>query len=274
MMSKQGATPREPSNGMAIFAKILVGILLLILLGLFVYLWNPFHKATPNTTESPKIQPKTVQGEQPEYEFYEMLPKQQVTGVPTEPIASQPPIATAPDAIVINKNDASQTDDAFVATETVEKIQETDHTKTIETTTTRTLDSHAKRNNKSLGNTDNPITDTTDEIVADKIKENPMLGKRSETETSKKPVVIDAPLDKTYILQINSFDNAGDADRRRAEVLMAGVDAQIVKKRLEDGNFMYQVISRQMPNIQMATETQRRLQNNGIDSLIVEQRHK
>ena len=27
---------------------------------------------------------------------------------------------------------------------------------------------------------------------------------------------------RTYILQINSFDNADDADKRRAEVLMAG----------------------------------------------------
>ena len=78
----------------------------------------------------------------------------------------------------------------------------------------------------------------------------------------------------TYILQINSFDNADAADRRRAEVLMAGVDAQIVKKRLSDESMVYQVISRPMPNSQLAAQAQRRLQNSGIDSLIVEQRRK
>lgn len=79
-------------------------------------------------------------------------------------------------------------------------------------------------------------------------------------------------LKQTYILQINSFDNVDDADRRRAEVLMAGVDAQIVKRRLEDNTWIYQVISRQMPNAEMAQQAQKRLQNSGIDSLIIEQR--
>ncbi|MEF3088081.1 SPOR domain-containing protein, partial [Bacillus altitudinis] len=56
---------------------------------------------------------------------------------------------------------------------------------------------------------------------------------------------------RTYILQINSFDNADDADKRRAEVLMAGVDAQIVKKRLSNDQTVYQVISRAMSSPEM-----------------------
>ena len=73
-------------------------------------------------------------------------------------------------------------------------------------------------------------------------------------------------------MQINSFDNADDADKRRAEVLMAGVDAQIVKKRLNNDQTVYQVISRPMSSPEMAAQAQRQLQNSRFDSLIVEQR--
>ena len=76
----------------------------------------------------------------------------------------------------------------------------------------------------------------------------------------------------TYILQINSFGDADEADRRRAQVLMAGVDARVVKNTTGNGLPIYQVISRPMNNRQAVTTAQQRLQNNGIDSIIVEQR--
>ncbi|MGM8889199.1 SPOR domain-containing protein, partial [Psychrobacter sp. 1U2] len=76
----------------------------------------------------------------------------------------------------------------------------------------------------------------------------------------------------TYILQINSFGDADEADRRRAQVLMAGVDARVVKNTTGNGLPIYQVISRPMNTRQAVTTAQQRLQNNGIDSIIVEQR--
>jgi len=76
----------------------------------------------------------------------------------------------------------------------------------------------------------------------------------------------------TYILQINSFSDADEADRRRAQVLMAGVDARVVKNTTGNGLPIYQVISRPLSNRQAVTTAQQRLQNNGIDSIIVEQR--
>ncbi|MFP3366797.1 SPOR domain-containing protein, partial [Pseudoalteromonas sp. SIMBA_148] len=39
----------------------------------------------------------------------------------------------------------------------------------------------------------------------------------------------------TYILQINSFSDADEADRRRAQVLMAGVDARVIKNTTGNG---------------------------------------
>ena len=73
-------------------------------------------------------------------------------------------------------------------------------------------------------------------------------------------------------MQINSYTNADEADRRRAQVLMAGVDAKVVKNETANGQTIYQVISTKMTSRQSVANAQQRLQNNGIDSLIVEQR--
>ncbi len=75
-----------------------------------------------------------------------------------------------------------------------------------------------------------------------------------------------------YILQIRSYPQANDADLKRAEVLMAGVDAVVVRRKAKDGTFNYQVISTPMSSRE-AARANARLKSNGIDSLIIEQRH-
>ncbi|AWY21144.1 SPOR domain-containing protein [Moraxella bovis] len=75
----------------------------------------------------------------------------------------------------------------------------------------------------------------------------------------------------TYILQIRSYDNPDEADRMRAEVMMSGIDARVIK-RVDDGMELYQVISNTMNSKEEALSASRRLSNNGIDSLVVEQR--
>lgn len=75
----------------------------------------------------------------------------------------------------------------------------------------------------------------------------------------------------SYILQIRSYDNPEDADRMRAEVMMAGVDARIVQRT--DGDVtLYQVISNTMTSREEALFVSKRLSRSGIDSLVVEQR--
>lgn len=73
-----------------------------------------------------------------------------------------------------------------------------------------------------------------------------------------------------YILQIKSYEKAKDADLKRAEVLMAGVDAIVVRQDAKNG-YVYQVISTPMTQKE-ASATSVRLRNNGIDSLLIEQR--
>lgn len=73
-----------------------------------------------------------------------------------------------------------------------------------------------------------------------------------------------------YILQIKSYEKAKDADLKRAEVLMAGVDAIVVRQDTKNG-YVYQVISTPMTQKE-ASAASVRLRNNGIDSLLIEQR--
>lgn len=243
MPKPKGATPKKSPDGMSLFAAVLVGVVLTLCLVLFVYLWNPFNqgKTDLSVQEDTIVQPKTasVANQATTYEFYDLLKQQQVSGVPDQAIASQPVPTNPPPDVVVTGNTAIAS-----ATKATNDSPDTSHPMTNDADDTKA----------NLGDT----TASVDATAA------------ATDSTSSK----DIQPTSTYILQINSFDNADAADRRRAEVLMAGVDAQIVKKRLSDESMVYQVISRPMPNSQLAAQAQRRLQNSGIDSLIVEQRRK
>lgn len=76
----------------------------------------------------------------------------------------------------------------------------------------------------------------------------------------------------TYILQVRTYEDADEADQKRAEVMMAGVDAEVVKRFVENG-VLYQVVSSTMNSKDEAMDAYQKLQSNGIDSVVVEQRH-
>lgn len=72
-----------------------------------------------------------------------------------------------------------------------------------------------------------------------------------------------------YILQVRSYDNADDADHRRGEVIMAGVDAVVVKRTI-NGERWYQVVSTPMATKDEALANYNRLKSNGIDAVVIE----
>lgn len=76
----------------------------------------------------------------------------------------------------------------------------------------------------------------------------------------------------TYVLQVRSFDDSDEADDLRTEVMMAGVEARVIKKHTTDNTVLYQVVSTAFNNKDDATNAYERLKNHGVDSLIVEQR--
>ena len=59
MARPKGATPRKAPSTMSFFAAMLVGMILTVGIGLFVYLWNPFNQGkTTSAEEAPMVQPK------------------------------------------------------------------------------------------------------------------------------------------------------------------------------------------------------------------------
>lgn len=76
--------------------------------------------------------------------------------------------------------------------------------------------------------------------------------------------------DDKYFLQIKSYYNADEADNKRSEVLMAGVDAVVERHQTQEGELVFVVVSAPMDE-QNAKTAHRRLQNSGIDALLLRQ---
>ncbi|WP_227429236.1 SPOR domain-containing protein [Psychrobacter sp. I-STPA6b] len=261
MLAKKpkGATQKQSGGGISGLIWMFVGAVLTLMIGLFLYLWNPFDMGNsdpvaPSSTVQPKVQTDT---DNPDYEFYDLLPEQQITNIPDEAIINERPQqdrdyleeALTPDVVVV------------VPTPTDEAPRETREQSTgdfeVSEDTVLTTPSQSQRSSAD------------NEIIV--VEEAETYEGNTASERSSEPAQAEQPR-TSYILQINSFSNAEEADRRRAQVLMAGVDAQVIKNETASGQVIYQVISNRMNNRQNVVRAQQRLQNNGIDSLIVEQR--
>ena len=107
MARPKGATPRKAPSTMSFFAAMLVGMILTVGIGLFVYLWNPFNQGKTTTAEeAPMVQPKVQDKPKTNnYEFYDLLKEQQVSAVPDEAAASQP-VSAQPDVVLTQPDSA------------------------------------------------------------------------------------------------------------------------------------------------------------------------
>lgn len=244
----KGVSKRNQARVLPAWLWMLFGSFLTIGIGLFLYLWQPFESVpapqqTASDEEDTTLTPQVTnaQGEK-QYEFYDLLPEQHIQPIPDEAIEPQVAQTTPienikPDVVVEIPDDAYGVD--MPAQMQPQATAQSTAGNTAVTTTTPAATPTA------------PVTSTnTDPIEA----------------------TIKAATQASYILQINSFDNADAADKRRAEVLMAGVDARVVKNTLATGQVLYQVISQPMQTKNAVLNAQKRLQDNGIDSLIVERR--
>lgn len=89
---------KEPSN-----QKLIPGWLWMIfgmLLGLFImvvlYLWQPWRPASrPIDATQPSTAPSEAEQTNQDYQFYDLLPKQQVTPIPNEAVPTDPNVAVA-----------------------------------------------------------------------------------------------------------------------------------------------------------------------------------
>lgn len=77
-----------------------------------------------------------------------------------------------------------------------------------------------------------------------------------------------APVQATYILQVRSYPDPDSADARRAEIILNGLSADVVKT-VENGQTWYRVFSGPYDSQDAALAAQQTLQNSGIDSIVI-----
>ena len=270
MLAKKpkGATEKRKTSSVSGLLWMFVGAILTLMIGVFIYLsplfdFSPADSAAGNDPDR-QVQPRVdTDTDNSDYEFYDILPNQEMATIPEEEtdeidnnriedIAAFEPdvIVTQPDGTTASSND--DTGNFGIAEST-----------TIEPN---------RGNNAATSNSGDDIVIVEEDATYDG---TPTTGNNAANRANNAgagTASIQTAQPATYILQINSFGDADEADRRRAQVLMAGVDARVVKNTTGNGSPIYQVISRPMNNRQAVTTAQQRLQNNGIDSIIVEQR--
>lgn len=92
----------------------------------------------------------------------------------------------------------------------------------------------------------------------------PTTGEEPTVVTSTAP----AETKPSYILQVRSYADPDSADARRAEILLNGLSADVIKTT-DNGKVWYRVISGPYESQSAAVIAQKTLQNSGIDSIVV-----
>ncbi len=266
MLAKKpkGATEKRKKSSVSGLLWMFVGAVLTLMIGVFLYLSPLFNFSPadsqsandPNRQVEPRVETDT---DNADYEFYDILPNQEMATIPDEDIGeldndSLNGINDFEADVVVTQPETSNSNDSNFGISESTTIQ-------------------PSNDNNAAANTDNEITIVEENATYDGTA--PTANERANstnTAAGSGTANVQKAQPATYILQINSFGDADEADRRRAQVLMAGVDARVVKNTTGNGLPIYQVISRPMNNRQAVANAQQRLQNNGIDSIIVEQR--
>ena len=76
------------------------------------------------------------------------------------------------------------------------------------------------------------------------------------------------PHQASFILQVRSYPDPDSADARRAEIILNGLSADVVKS-VENGKIWYRVVSGPYDSQEAAVAAQQTLQHSGIDSIVV-----
>lgn len=279
MLAKKpkGAVEKRQSSGVASLLWMFVGALLTIMCLVVLYLWNPFEIGSETKTEQRTVEPINQQPSPDEgnnFEFYDLLPDQEMISLPDEAVFDEDTTTSSeelePDVVVTQPNTQQRNESTINNSDNFDISEE------------RTINPAPQQQTSARGEQDIVIVEeegTYDDPVAEGNQsgnntqgQGAAVNRNQSGRNGSQATANSAPVKQSYILQINSFSNAEEADKRRAQVLMAGVDAQVVKSKMSNGQVVYQVVSPTMTNRQKVVSAQQRLQNNGIDSLIVEQR--
>ena len=103
-------------------------------------------------------------------------------------------------------------------------------------------------------------------VIVEAPKVEPAISNETELvlENSEPPAVYQP----SYILQVRSYADPDSADARRAEIILNGLSADVVKSS-EGGQTWYRVVSGPYDSADAALIAQQTLQRSGIDSIVV-----
>ena len=110
---------------------------------------------------------------------------------------------------------------------------------------------------------ENQQVDTTPVIV-----EAPAVNAESTEDTTTVESAEPVSPKTSYILQVRSFPDPDSADARRAEIILNGLSADVMKTT-EGGQTWYRVVSGPYDSQEAAVLAQQTLQHSGIDSIVV-----
>ncbi|TQR60252.1 SPOR domain-containing protein [Acinetobacter sp. RF14B] len=113
-----------------------------------------------------------------------------------------------------------------------------------------------------------PEAKSQDTIVIVEAPKPEVTEPESTLEPSQEMTEAPQPAPASYILQVRSFDDPDQADARRAEIILNGLSADVVRS-VENGKIWYRVVSGPYDSAEAAIIAQQTLQNSGIDSIVV-----
>lgn len=90
-------------------------------------------------------------------------------------------------------------------------------------------------------------------------------------QTGPQPAAAAADKPVHYVIQAGSFSSRTDANRRKARVALLGLQTDIVRAELDSGRVVYRVRSNVIESNNRLTEMLKRLQENGIGTLVLRQ---
>ena len=90
----------------------------------------------------------------------------------------------------------------------------------------------------------------------------------SEASPNQTGLITTEEVKNNYILQVRSYNDPDQADARRAEIILNGLSADVLKIQ-ENGETWYRVISGPYESQDAAVSAQQTLQHSGIDSIVV-----
>lgn len=250
MMSKEYKQPisrkvKERTNtGVMSLLWMFIGAIIAVMIGVFLYL-SPLFEGYRKVDVNPEVKVEPLANDSDtkagkDYEFYDILPKRKFQG-------SESGLGDEPEELEVQPRPAQKSSPDVVVS--------------------------AK---KSAEDADITIVEGDDTYDGDEgVVAQKTRSKTSNTEDADKEIdKIQISANKvSYILQIRSYKNAEEADKKRAEVLMAGIEAQVIRTKDPSGVELYRVISTPMNSRAAAIEAERQLSESGIDALIVEQRY-